>query len=260
MASASWLSSLLQARRRPTRTETRRTARPCLERLEDRVNPVVLGGTNVSVSFAVASETINAVAGTFSIKVLRTDAIGGTQRVPFTLGGTATAGTDYTGVSASPLIFPGDELGTPQFITGKLLPHPGGPNKTLTFTLARGPNLSIGIGVNTLTITEPALAAPARAAASALAAVSASAGGTGTFAAPVGNSAAPGQAAVTGSPTPTTAPRTVAAGPATPAGNVRATDDAFLAGSPARRGLNVAPPDLTGNDVLRLVDALDIPG
>ena len=76
--------------------------------------------------------------------------------VPFTLGGTATAGADYSGVTASPLIIPAGQ--TTATITGTLLDD-GAPDagKTLTFTL--GPPTGAALGsssVNTLTIGEPA--------------------------------------------------------------------------------------------------------
>ncbi len=55
-----------------------------------------------------------------------------TVTVPFTLGGTAVAGTDFSGVTASPLTFGIGQ--TTQDITGTLLSDPG-PTQTLTFTL-----------------------------------------------------------------------------------------------------------------------------
>ncbi len=74
--------------------------------------------------------------------------------VPFTLGGTATAGVDYSGVTASPLVFaPGQ---TTVDITGTLLPDPGGV-QTITFTLGT-PSSNAVLGspaANTLTIVEP---------------------------------------------------------------------------------------------------------
>ena len=74
--------------------------------------------------------------------------------VPFTLGGTAVAGTDYSGVTASPLVIPaGQTSGT---ITGTLFSDPGA-SQTLTFTLGTPPGgATLGSpSVNTLTITEP---------------------------------------------------------------------------------------------------------
>ena len=78
--------------------------------------------------------------------------------IPFTLGGTATAGIDYNWVPASPLIIPsGQTTGT---ITGTLLPDPGF-SPTLTFTLGTPTGASLGVNTtNTLTISEPAPVAP----------------------------------------------------------------------------------------------------
>ena len=74
--------------------------------------------------------------------------------VPFMIGGTATAGTDYSNFTASPLVIPaGQTFGA---ITGQLFPHPGG-NQTITFTLGTpSGNATLGSPAsNTLTITEP---------------------------------------------------------------------------------------------------------
>src|SRR4029077_5944787 len=76
--------------------------------------------------------------------------------VPFTLGGTATAGADYSGVTASPLIFPAGQTTAP--LTGTLIDD-GAPDagKTLTFTLGTPTGAGLGSSsVNTLTIGEPA--------------------------------------------------------------------------------------------------------
>jgi hypothetical protein len=72
--------------------------------------------------------------------------------VPFTLGGTATLGTDYSNVTAGPLVIPfGQTTGT---ITGTLLDDPG-PSQTLTFTLGTPTGADLGSpSVNTLTIDE----------------------------------------------------------------------------------------------------------
>ncbi len=74
--------------------------------------------------------------------------------VPFALGGTAVSGTDYSGVTASPLVFPSGT--TTVNITGTLLSDPGA-NQTLTLTLGTpSANASVGATtVNTLTINEP---------------------------------------------------------------------------------------------------------
>ncbi len=76
--------------------------------------------------------------------------------VPFTLGGTAVSGKDYSGVTASPLTFAIGQ--TIQDITGTFLPDPG-PNQTLTFTLGT-PTGGVALGspsVNTMTITQQAV-------------------------------------------------------------------------------------------------------
>jgi hypothetical protein len=73
--------------------------------------------------------------------------------VPFTLGGTAVSGIDYSGITSSPLLFgPGQTLA---YITGTLISDPGS-NKTLTITLGTPINANLGSpSVNTLTIVEP---------------------------------------------------------------------------------------------------------
>jgi hypothetical protein len=76
--------------------------------------------------------------------------------VPFTLGGSAIAGTDYSGVTTSPLVIPAGQ--TTGIITGTLIDD-GAPDagKTLTFTLGTPTGAGLGsLSVNTLTIAEPA--------------------------------------------------------------------------------------------------------
>jgi len=71
--------------------------------------------------------------------------------VTFTLGGSAVAGANYSGVTASPLVFPAGV--TTAFITGTLLPNPSASSETLTFTLGTPTGTSLGSpSVNTLTI------------------------------------------------------------------------------------------------------------
>jgi hypothetical protein len=77
--------------------------------------------------------------------------------VPFTLGGTAIPGNDYSDVTMSPLtLAPGQ---TSANITGRLLGDPG-PNRTLTLALATpaaafDTNSLGSVDTNTLTINEP---------------------------------------------------------------------------------------------------------
>ena len=107
-----------------------------------------------TVQFSVASETVNESAGTFSITVALSAESGSSVSIPFRLGGTAVSGTDYSGVTTSPLsIAAGNTTAT---ITGTLLLDPG-VSKTLIFTLGRPTNATLGATtVNTLTITESA--------------------------------------------------------------------------------------------------------
>src|SRR4029077_8052260 len=74
--------------------------------------------------------------------------------IPFTVGGTAVSGTNYTGVTASPLIIPAGQ--TTATITGTLLDDGKfDANKTLTFILATPTNAMLGSATaNTLTIQE----------------------------------------------------------------------------------------------------------
>jgi sugar lactone lactonase YvrE len=79
--------------------------------------------------------------------------INGSVSVPFTLGGSAVAGIDYSGVTASPLDFTTGQ--TTATITGNLFADPG-QNQTLTFTLGTPTGASLGNpAVNTMTIDEP---------------------------------------------------------------------------------------------------------
>lgn len=113
-----------------------------------------------TVQFSLASETVNESAGTFSITVTQSFASVSDTIVPFTLGGTAVAGTDFSGVTASPLVIPVGQ--TSAAITGNLLSDPGNFTETLTFTLGTPTNAELGsITVNTLSITQPAPSAPA---------------------------------------------------------------------------------------------------
>ena len=108
-----------------------------------------------TVQFSVASETVDESAGTFSITVTLSASSGSSVSVPFTLSGTAVNGTDYSGVTASPLSIAADN--TTATITGTLLPDPGA-SQTLIFTLGTPTNATLGgTTANTLTITEPAI-------------------------------------------------------------------------------------------------------
>ncbi len=118
------------------------------------VNTLTITEPVPTVQFSSAGEAVNESAGTFSITVSLATASTQAVSVPFTLGGTAVSGIDYSGVTPSPLSIPAGS--TSAIITGTLLSDPGA-NPTLTVTLGTPTNATLGATtVNTLTITEPA--------------------------------------------------------------------------------------------------------
>jgi hypothetical protein len=112
-----------------------------------------------TVQFAAATQSVNESAGTFTVTVPLSAAASQAVTVPFTLSGSAVAGVDYSGVTASPLVIAaGATSGT---ITGTLLPD-AGASPTLTVTLGTPTNATLGATTSdTLTITEPPLSSTA---------------------------------------------------------------------------------------------------
>jgi uncharacterized repeat protein (TIGR03803 family) len=119
-----------------------------------------------TVQFATASETVNENTtdheSAFSVTVTLSAVSSTDTTIPFTVGGTAEPSTDYSGITASPLVIAaGQTTGT---ITGTLIDD-GSPDaiKTLAFTLGTPTNATLGsIIMNTLTIgEEPPLLATA---------------------------------------------------------------------------------------------------
>jgi hypothetical protein len=109
--------------------------------------------TTAEVQFSTASETVIQSAGTFSITVTLSAASSQDVSVPFTQVGSAVIGTDYSGITASPLTIKAGQ--TSATITGALPADPGA-SPTLTFTLGTPAHAALGATtVNTLTITEP---------------------------------------------------------------------------------------------------------
>ncbi len=88
-----------------------------------------------TVSLATATQTVDDIGGTFSVTVNLSAASGVDTTVPFTLGGTAASGVDYSGVTASPIVIPAGQ--TSATITGTLLDNGlyEPTNTTLTVTL-----------------------------------------------------------------------------------------------------------------------------
>ena len=130
--------------------------------IEDGAGNALAAGASVSftvdttpvVSFAGAAETVSENAGSFSIAVSLSAPAGADVTIPFTLGGTAIAGTDYRGVSTSPLVIAAGQ--TSATITGTLIDF-GADDvlRTLTFTLGTPTNATLGATTtNTLSIAE----------------------------------------------------------------------------------------------------------
>jgi hypothetical protein len=128
------------------------------------VNKVTPGGvvsTFASGFFGPAGVALDAagnlyVANASHNTVSEVTEIPDTVTVPFTLGGTAVSGADYSGIAPRPLTFaPGQ---TTQNISGTLLSDPG-PSQTLVINLGTPTNAILGSpAVNTLTINEPLVA------------------------------------------------------------------------------------------------------
>src|SRR5581483_11393172 len=113
------------------------------------------GPPPVTAQFSTAAETIDETAGTFRLTVTLSAAAGAATTIPFTLGGTAVAGTDYSGVTASPLLIPAGQ--TSATIAGTLLDDNGLAEADSTLTLTLGPPTGAALGAittNTLTLHE----------------------------------------------------------------------------------------------------------
>jgi hypothetical protein len=108
-----------------------------------------------TVQFETATQTVDENARTFSLTVTRSTTSDSPTTIPFTLGGTAVNSTDYSGVTASPLVIPaGQTSGT---ITGTLLDDGkfNTNNHTLIVTLGTPTNATLGTTTSdTLTIQE----------------------------------------------------------------------------------------------------------
>jgi streptogramin lyase len=116
--------------------------------------PVTSFTTLPTVQFAAASQGVAEAGGTpFSVTVTLSAAAATNVSVPFTLGGTAVAGTHYTGVSASPLVIPAGQ--TSATVTGTLIDNGyETTNRTIVLTLGTPANADLGgTTTHTLTIT-----------------------------------------------------------------------------------------------------------
>ena len=107
-----------------------------------------------TVSFAGASESTGENAGTFSIPITLSAPSNLDTTVPFTVGGSASAGVDYSGVTSSPLVIPAGQ--TTAMIPGRVNDDAGSDAFVgITFTLGTPTNATLGTATtNTLTIAE----------------------------------------------------------------------------------------------------------
>ncbi|QEL19615.1 Calx-beta domain-containing protein [Limnoglobus roseus] len=107
-----------------------------------------------SVQFAAASQTVSeTVAGTFNVMLSLSAASSVDTTVPFTVGGTATPDTEYSNVSASPIVIPAGQ--TSVNVTGKVLNNGySADDKTIVFTTSSPTGADLGTNtMHTLTIT-----------------------------------------------------------------------------------------------------------
>src|SRR5207249_2375765 len=95
-----------------------------------------------TVAFSRAAQSVSEAAGTFSMTVTLSSPSNVATAIPFTLGGAATAGVDYSGVTASPLVIAAGQ--TSAVISGTLLAVPPSPDKTLVVTLLAPTNGALG--------------------------------------------------------------------------------------------------------------------
>ncbi len=108
-----------------------------------------------SVSLANATQSVNENGGTFTVTVNLSAASGVATTVPFTLGGSAVSGVNYSGVTSSPITIPAGQ--TSATISGTLIDdgkyEPN--NTTLTVTLGTPTNATLGTTTSdTLTINQ----------------------------------------------------------------------------------------------------------
>jgi len=106
-----------------------------------------------ATGFSTPSDLIFDAANDLYVSIIGANSVSkvsSTVTVPFTLGGTAVDGVDYTGVTVSPLTFGIGQ--TTAYITGTLI-DAGNFNRTLTVTLGEPTNASLGeTAATTLTI------------------------------------------------------------------------------------------------------------
>jgi hypothetical protein len=118
------------------------------------VHTLTIAGQTPAVSFTAATQSVTEAVGTATITAQLSQASTQTVTVPFTVGGTATSGSDYTVTTGSPLSFtPGSLTRT---ISVTVVNSSGGePNETVVVTLGSPTNATLGTpSAHTMTITD----------------------------------------------------------------------------------------------------------
>ncbi len=112
---------------------------------------IAFGAINDYIQFAAPTEAILDNSGTFTITATLAFPSPNQVTVPFSVGGTAAAGTNYSGLTGPFVFLPGQTSAT---ITGQAVSVGHfDVSKTLTFTLGTPTNAVLGsVTVNTLTI------------------------------------------------------------------------------------------------------------
>jgi hypothetical protein len=125
------------------------------------VHTLTIAAPLPTVSFTTAAQTVNEAVGSTTITVQISSTPAQPVIVPFTVGGTATSGADYTITPASSLTF---AVGTPlaQTLTVTVVNSPTGePNETVVVTLGTPTNATlVSPSVHTITITDNNLHPP----------------------------------------------------------------------------------------------------
>ncbi len=106
--------------------------------------------TPPTVAWKSTSQTVSETAGGVRLEIGMDGASSQTVTVPFTLGGTAVAGTDYRLAAGAITIPPGQTTGS---VFVSIINNPAsGPDKTLVLTLGTPENASLGTSQTELTI------------------------------------------------------------------------------------------------------------
>ncbi len=115
-----------------------------------------IGANTPTVTLASAAQSVNEHGGVFTVTVNLSAASNVATTVPFTLGGTAVNGVNYSALTQSPLIIPAG-LTSATITFSAIVGNTYEPdNETLTVTLGTPTNATLGAtATDTITITGP---------------------------------------------------------------------------------------------------------